>query len=133
MVVRRSWLIVLAPLCLVAVLGFAVFAQPMGPMGQYPSSLLSGLRWRDRSEERRVGKEGRYRGAPDDLKKKEKWGCRRERQSSRRHSRARPPRPPDLSVRAKGLLNIPLCPPNASQTHKQSFFFKQKTAYEMPK
>src|ERR1039458_10787269 len=47
MVVRRSWLIVLAPLCLVAVLGFAVFAQPMGPMGQYPSSLLSGLRWRD--------------------------------------------------------------------------------------
>src|ERR1039458_6510316 len=72
MVVRRSWLIVLAPLCLVAVLGFAVFAQPMGPMGQYPSSLLSGLRWRDRSEERRVGKEGRFRGAPDHLKKKKK-------------------------------------------------------------
>jgi len=31
----------------VALLGFAIFAQPIGPVGQYPSSLLSGLRWRD--------------------------------------------------------------------------------------
>ncbi len=47
MVVRRSWLNVLAASCVVAAPGLAVFAQQMSPAGQYPGSLLSGLRWRD--------------------------------------------------------------------------------------
>jgi photosystem II stability/assembly factor-like uncharacterized protein len=44
---RRRWLVFTAPLCLVAWLGFAIFAQQTNPAGQYPGSLLSGLRWRD--------------------------------------------------------------------------------------
>ncbi len=47
MVNRRQRLIILAPLCLAALLGFAIFAQQMSTNGQYPGSLLSGLRWRD--------------------------------------------------------------------------------------
>src|SRR5260370_40954893 len=47
MIVRRSWFVFFAPLCLVAWLGFAIFAQQTSPAGQYPGSLLSGLRWRD--------------------------------------------------------------------------------------
>ena len=47
MVGQRRWLVSFTPLCLVALLGFAIFAQQMSPAGQYPGSLLSGLRWRD--------------------------------------------------------------------------------------
>src|SRR3989454_12225885 len=36
------------------------------------TSFMIGVAGRDRSEERRVGKEGRSRGAPDHLKKKKK-------------------------------------------------------------
>ena len=32
---------------LAALLGCAILAQPISPPGQYPGSLLSGLRWRD--------------------------------------------------------------------------------------
>ena len=39
MTAPRRWLVFLAPLCLVA--------QQPNPAGQYPASLLSGLRWRD--------------------------------------------------------------------------------------
>ncbi len=46
MAVRRRWLVP-APLCLMAWLGFTIFAQQPGAAGQYPNSLLSGLRWRD--------------------------------------------------------------------------------------
>jgi photosystem II stability/assembly factor-like uncharacterized protein len=46
MVGRRRWFVFLTPLCLLAVLGFAIFAQTSGA-GQYPNGLLSGLRWRD--------------------------------------------------------------------------------------
>jgi photosystem II stability/assembly factor-like uncharacterized protein len=44
---RRRWLVFLASLCLVACLGLAIFAQQTTSAGQYPGSLLSGLRWRD--------------------------------------------------------------------------------------
>ena len=47
MVGKRRWFVFFTPLCLVALLGFAIFAQQMSPAGQYPGSLLSGLRWRD--------------------------------------------------------------------------------------
>jgi photosystem II stability/assembly factor-like uncharacterized protein len=47
MVNRRRWLISLAPLCVLALLGCAISAQQTSPAGQYPSSLLAGLRWRD--------------------------------------------------------------------------------------
>src|SRR5580700_10893944 len=47
MAVRRRWLIFLAAAGLAALLEFLAFAQQMGPAGQYPNSLLSGLRWRD--------------------------------------------------------------------------------------
>jgi photosystem II stability/assembly factor-like uncharacterized protein len=45
MVGRRRWFLFLTPL--LAFLGFAIFAQQTSPGGQYPNSLLSGLRWRD--------------------------------------------------------------------------------------
>jgi len=44
---RRRWLVYLTPLCLLALLGFAVSAQQPSPGGPYPNSLLSGLQWRD--------------------------------------------------------------------------------------
>ena len=47
MVGRRRSLILLTPLCLLALAGIAVFAQQMNPGGQYPASLLAGLQWRD--------------------------------------------------------------------------------------
>jgi photosystem II stability/assembly factor-like uncharacterized protein len=47
MVDRRRWIISVAALCPLALLGFAIFAQQMAPASQYPSSLVSGLRWRD--------------------------------------------------------------------------------------
>jgi photosystem II stability/assembly factor-like uncharacterized protein len=47
MTFRRSWFSVVTPLCLVALLGFDIFGQPANPAGQYPGSLLSGLRWRE--------------------------------------------------------------------------------------
>src|ERR1017187_7925919 len=34
-------------LTVAALLGIALFAQQMAPAGQYPGSLLAGLRWRD--------------------------------------------------------------------------------------
>jgi photosystem II stability/assembly factor-like uncharacterized protein len=42
MVGRRSWIVFLAPLC-----AFPQQMSHMTPAGQYPASLLSGLRWRD--------------------------------------------------------------------------------------
>ena len=47
MVGKRRWLVSFTPLCLAALLGFAILAQQVSPTGQYPGSLLSGLRWRD--------------------------------------------------------------------------------------
>jgi photosystem II stability/assembly factor-like uncharacterized protein len=47
MVGRRGWLGFLITLCVVALLGFGMWAQQMSPAGQYPSNLLSGLQWRD--------------------------------------------------------------------------------------
>jgi photosystem II stability/assembly factor-like uncharacterized protein len=47
MVDRRRRIISLAALCPLALLGFAICAQPTVPAAQYPSSLLSGLHWRD--------------------------------------------------------------------------------------
>src|SRR5580692_10073297 len=47
MVGRRGWLGFLIALCVVALLGFGMWAQQMSPAGQYPSSLLAGLQWRD--------------------------------------------------------------------------------------
>jgi photosystem II stability/assembly factor-like uncharacterized protein len=47
MAVRRRWLIFLAAAGSAALLEFLAFAQEMGPAGQYPNSLLAGLRWRD--------------------------------------------------------------------------------------
>src|SRR6266568_5949976 len=47
MIVPRRCFAFLAPLCLAAFLGFAMFAQRMSPPGQYPDSWLAGLRWRD--------------------------------------------------------------------------------------
>jgi photosystem II stability/assembly factor-like uncharacterized protein len=44
---RRRWIVWFTPVCLLALLGFAVFAQQMSSAGQYPGSLLAGLRWRD--------------------------------------------------------------------------------------
>ncbi|MBZ5618659.1 MAG: hypothetical protein LAQ69_08055 [Acidobacteriia bacterium] len=47
MVGRRVWIVFLTPLCLLALLGFALSAQQTSPPGQYPISLLSGFDWRD--------------------------------------------------------------------------------------
>jgi photosystem II stability/assembly factor-like uncharacterized protein len=47
MVGRRHSLILITVPCLAALLGCALFAQQPTPAGQYPSSLLAGLRWRD--------------------------------------------------------------------------------------
>jgi len=47
MVVGRRRIVVFVALSLVALLGVALFAQQMGATGQYPGSLLAGLRWRD--------------------------------------------------------------------------------------
>jgi photosystem II stability/assembly factor-like uncharacterized protein len=48
MVARRRWIVLVAPICFFALLGFAIFAQAqMNSEGQYPGSLLSGLQWRD--------------------------------------------------------------------------------------
>ncbi len=47
MVGRRRWIVVGTPLCLLAVWGCASFAQQRNAGGQYPASLLSGLKWRD--------------------------------------------------------------------------------------
>src|SRR5664279_5340547 len=44
---RRRWLFIFTLLSLVALLGIALFAQGVSPAGQYPNSLLAGLRWRD--------------------------------------------------------------------------------------
>ena len=41
---RRRWIFV-APPCLAALLGLAIFAQ--SPQGQYPASLLAGFQWRE--------------------------------------------------------------------------------------
>jgi photosystem II stability/assembly factor-like uncharacterized protein len=47
MVGKCRWLVCFTPLSLATLVGLAVFAQQVGPAGQYPGSLLSGLRWRD--------------------------------------------------------------------------------------
>src|SRR5580698_7669569 len=47
MVGRRGWSGFLITLCVVALLGFGLWAQQMSPAGQYPNNLLSGLQWRD--------------------------------------------------------------------------------------
>lgn len=47
MIRRPRWLIFLAPLCLLGLLGFGMLAQQGSPGGQYPNSLLAGLQWRD--------------------------------------------------------------------------------------
>ncbi|HEY2016986.1 MAG TPA: glycoside hydrolase [Bryobacteraceae bacterium] len=47
MVGKRRPLIFLFPLCLGALLGLGMMAQQMSPGGQYPTSLLAGLQWRD--------------------------------------------------------------------------------------
>jgi len=47
MVGRRHWFAFLTPLCLIASLGFEISAQQTITAGQFPSSLLSALRWRD--------------------------------------------------------------------------------------
>jgi len=47
MINRCRWFAFRTPLFLAALLGCAILAQPISPPGQYPGSLLSGLRWRD--------------------------------------------------------------------------------------
>ena len=47
MIRLSRWIVFLAPLCLLGLLGFGMLAQQGNPGGQYPSSLLSGLHWRD--------------------------------------------------------------------------------------
>ncbi|MGA3019545.1 MAG: hypothetical protein ABSF62_20655 [Bryobacteraceae bacterium] len=47
MIRRPRWLVFLAPLCLLGFLEFGMLAQQGSSAGQYPNSLLSGLRWRD--------------------------------------------------------------------------------------
>src|SRR5580658_7545769 len=47
MVGRRGWLGFLITLGVVALWGVGMWAQQMGPAGQYPASLLAGLQWRD--------------------------------------------------------------------------------------
>src|SRR3954463_5899249 len=46
MVVRRRWSLILGLVC-VSLVGFAILAQQTSGAGQYPGSLLAGLRWRD--------------------------------------------------------------------------------------
>ncbi|HUB32673.1 MAG TPA: hypothetical protein VMA31_06585, partial [Bryobacteraceae bacterium] len=43
---RRRMAVFVGP-SLLALAGWAVFAQPGAPAGQYPASLLAGLKWRD--------------------------------------------------------------------------------------
>ena len=47
MIVGRRRIVAFTSLSLAALLGIALFAQQMAPAGQYPGSLLAGLRWRD--------------------------------------------------------------------------------------
>jgi len=47
MVARRTRLMFLTALPLAAFLGFSIFAQPASPGGQFPNSLLAGLKWRE--------------------------------------------------------------------------------------
>jgi photosystem II stability/assembly factor-like uncharacterized protein len=47
MIDRRHWAVLLAPVCLLALLGCAMLAQQARPGGQYPAGLLAGLEWRD--------------------------------------------------------------------------------------
>ena len=47
MIVNRSRIVVFSGLGLLALAGFALFAQPAPPGGQYPGALLAGLKWRD--------------------------------------------------------------------------------------
>ena len=47
MFVRHRWFVFFAPLCLLGLMGFAIFAQQRNSQGQYPASLLAGLQWRD--------------------------------------------------------------------------------------
>ncbi|MGP8244854.1 MAG: VPS10 domain-containing protein [Bryobacteraceae bacterium] len=44
---RRRWLVLFAPLCLLALVGLGMFAQQMSPSNPYPGALLAGLEWRD--------------------------------------------------------------------------------------
>src|SRR5579863_3746438 len=46
MFIRHRRFVIFAPLGLLGLLGFAIFAQ-QGGSGQYPASLLAGLQWRD--------------------------------------------------------------------------------------
>src|SRR5580692_4928284 len=47
MIVDRRRIVVFAGLSLSALAGFSLLAQQMAPGGQYPASLLAGLKWRD--------------------------------------------------------------------------------------
>jgi photosystem II stability/assembly factor-like uncharacterized protein len=47
MIVNRRRIVVFSGLGLLALAGFALFAQPSPPGGQYPGALLAGLKWRD--------------------------------------------------------------------------------------
>src|ERR1035438_5034248 len=47
MIVNRRRIVVFSGLGLLALAGFALFAQPAPPGGQYPGTLLAGLKWRD--------------------------------------------------------------------------------------
>jgi len=47
MIVDRRRIVVFGGLSLAALAGIALFAQPSTPGGQYPASLLAGLKWRD--------------------------------------------------------------------------------------
>jgi photosystem II stability/assembly factor-like uncharacterized protein len=47
MIVDRRRIAVFGGLGLLALAGFALFAQPTTPGGQYPGTLLAGLKWRD--------------------------------------------------------------------------------------
>ena len=47
MIVERRRIAAFVSLSLVALLGFALLAQQTAPGGQYPGSLLAGLKWRD--------------------------------------------------------------------------------------
>ena len=44
---RRHPFVYLTPLCLAVLLAFGILAQPSAPAGQYPTSLLGGLKWRE--------------------------------------------------------------------------------------
>src|SRR5208283_4702061 len=47
MIVNRRRIFVFSGLGLLALAGFALFAQQAAPGGQYPGALLAGLKWRD--------------------------------------------------------------------------------------